>query len=81
LGVGETASVALPPGACDPLKMPRKEKFFRSKTDRILGGVCGGMADYLGLDPLLVRVLWVLSLTFGVGLVAYILLWLLAPEE
>ena len=49
----------------------------------MLGGVCGGMADYLGLDPVLVRVLWVvLTLAlFGTGLIAYILLWLLAPEE
>ena len=48
----------------------------------MVAGVCGGMADYLGLDPVLVRVLWVvISLTFGVGLLAYILLWLLAPEE
>ena len=48
----------------------------------MLAGVCGGFADYLGLDPLLVRVLWVvITLSFGLGLLAYILLWLLAPEE
>ena len=60
----------------------RKKRYYRSQTDRMLAGVCGGMADYLGLDPVLVRVLWVvITLTFGVGLLAYILLWLLAPEE
>jgi phage shock protein PspC (stress-responsive transcriptional regulator) len=63
--------------------MPSKKKYYRSKTDRMLGGVCGGMADYLGLDTVLVRVLWVvLTLAlFGTGLIAYVLLWLLAPEE
>ena len=60
--------------------MTSKKKYYRSQTDRIIGGVCGGMADYLGLDPLLVRILWVVTLTFGIGLIAYILLWLLAPE-
>jgi phage shock protein C len=61
----------------------RKERYYRSQTDRMLAGVCGGMADYLGLDPLLVRILWVVItlILFGAGLIVYILLWLLAPEE
>jgi len=62
--------------------VPRTKRYYRSQTDRMLAGVCGGMADYLGLDPVLVRVLWVvITLTFGIGLLAYVLLWLLAPEE
>ena len=61
--------------------MTSKKKYQRSQTDRMLAGVCGGMATYLGIDPVLVRILWVvITLTFGIGLLAYILLWLLAPE-
>ncbi|MBD3160876.1 MAG: PspC domain-containing protein [Candidatus Eisenbacteria bacterium] len=62
--------------------MAAKKRLYRSRTDRVLAGVCGGLADYLGMDPVLVRVLWVvIVLSFGVGIIAYILLWLLTPEE
>ncbi len=58
-------------------------RYHRSKSDRVLGGVCGGLADYLDLDPLLVRVVWVgvTVATFALGAVVYLLLWLLAPEQ
>lgn len=60
-----------------------QDRYVRSRSDRVLAGVCGGLADYLDLDPTLVRVLWVVITIFsvGIGVVAYILLWLLAPEE
>lgn len=58
------------------------KQLFRSRDKRILGGVCGGIADYLDVDPLLVRALWVLvTLLGGSGFVAYVVLWLLIPEE
>jgi len=62
---------------------PPPKRFTRSKSDRKLAGVCGGVARYFNMDPTLVRVLWVvLSLvSFGAGVVGYILLGLLAPEE
>lgn len=54
----------------------------RSKTDRVIGGVCGGLAEYLALDPLLVRILFIiLGIVTGMGVVAYILLWVLVPAE
>ena len=53
-----------------------------STTNRKLGGVCGGVAQYLGIDPTLVRVLWVLSvLLAGFGVLAYIIMWIVVPEE
>jgi phage shock protein C len=57
--------------------------YRRSKSDRKIAGVCGGLAKYFGMDPTLVRVLWVVLtlVSFGAGLVGYILLWVLAPEE
>jgi len=36
-----------------------EKRIYRSKTNRIIGGVCGGVGDYLGIDPVLVRLLWV----------------------
>lgn len=60
-----------------------RERYVRSRSDRVFAGVCGGLAAYLDVDATLVRVVWVVVtiLAVGAGLVAYILLWLLAPEE
>jgi phage shock protein C len=54
----------------------------RSSTDRVIGGVCSGLASYLKLDPVLVRIIFVLLAIFGGGgLLAYIILWIILPEE
>jgi phage shock protein C len=57
--------------------------FRRSRGDRWIAGVCGGIAARTGLDPDLVRVLAVLLAVFGhlVGLIAYLAAWALVPEE
>ena len=53
-----------------------------SQTDKKLGGVCGGLADYFGIDSLIVRLAFVaLILGWGSGLLLYILLWILAPKQ
>jgi len=55
--------------------------FLRSGTDRMAGGVCGGLADYTGIDATLWRVGAVLfSLTGGAGVVVYLLLWVAVPS-
>jgi len=55
---------------------------LRKSNDRILGGVCGGMAEWLGWDPTLVRILYVIvsiaSVAFP-GILAYLVLWLIMP--
>jgi phage shock protein C len=58
-----------------------KRMLFRSPTDKLIGGVCGGMADFLGWDPSLVRIAWVVLtlVTGGGGILAYIALWILLP--
>lgn len=62
-------------------KQDKVKKLYRSKKNRILGGVCAGVAEYLGIDPNIVRVIWVIvSLVYGLGLLAYIVMWLLVPE-
>ncbi len=57
-------------------------RLVRSTDDRMIGGVCAGVADYLGLDVTLVRVLVVVGAIFGLGslVVAYGVAWLLMPE-
>lgn len=57
--------------------------FYRSASDRWIAGVCGGLARFWGIDPLLVRVLWIVGsiLTVVGGIVAYILIWALAKEQ
>lgn len=57
-----------------------KKKLMRSSTDKKIGGVCAGLADYFDLDPTLIRVLWLLAVLFaGCGLLAYIILWIVLP--
>ena len=57
-------------------------RLYRSKTNRIIAGVCGGLGDYFKVDPTLIRLLWVLlTLSGGAGLVAYIIAWAIIPEE
>ncbi len=54
----------------------------RSRDDRLIAGVCGGLAKWFDVDPLIVRVIAVVSvLISGVGLVAYPVLWIVAPLE
>ena len=58
---------------------PRK-RLVRSSTDSKIAGVCGGLADYFDIDPMIVRILWVvLVVCGGTGLLAYIILWIVLP--
>ena len=58
------------------------KKLTRSRKNRIIAGVCGGIGEYLNVDPVLVRVLWVLfCLAGGSGVLAYIICWILIPEK
>ena len=57
-------------------------KFYRTSDDKIIGGVCGGIAKYFKFDPTVVRIVTlVLVLAAGTGLFVYVLLWLLTPES
>jgi len=60
------------------------KRIYRSKKDRMLGGVCGGMAEYFNTDPVLIRILWVIfSLITAVltGILAYAICWIIIPEN
>lgn len=57
-------------------------KLYRSKKSRIIAGVCGGIGEYFKVDPTLIRLLWLLiSIMGGSGIVAYIIAWIIIPEE
>lgn len=59
-----------------------ENRLYRSKTDVILGGVCSGLGKYLHIDPTLVRLFFIIiTLAGGVGVLAYIILWVVVPEE
>ncbi len=60
--------------------MPKR--LYRSRKDKMLGGVAAGLAEYFDIDPTLVRVIFVVSLfAGGAGIIAYIILWIIVPEE
>ncbi len=65
-------------------QLPAPKRLIRSRADRKIGGFCGGMGHYLGLDVTLVRLVWVLvTLMSGIfpGVVVYVLGWIIVPEE
>ncbi len=63
-----------------PAGPPVRTQLRRSRTDKIIGGVNGGLAEYSGIDPLLWRVGFVaLAFAGGTGVIVYLLLWLLMP--
>jgi phage shock protein PspC (stress-responsive transcriptional regulator) len=62
---------------------PAYKRLTRNTEDGILGGVCAGLADYLGVDVTLLRLLTVVGAIFGLGslVVAYVVAWVLIPER
>jgi phage shock protein PspC (stress-responsive transcriptional regulator) len=63
----------------DPTATPGRPVLRRSSTDRMLGGVCGGLAEYSSIDPILWRVGMVALGLLGPGVIVYLLLWVLMP--
>ena len=59
-----------------------KKRLFRSTKERMIGGVCGGLAEYFNIDPTIVRLAWAfISLaSVGFGVVAYFIAWIIVPE-
>jgi len=57
-----------------------EKKLYRSRTNKTIAGICGGLGEYLNLDPTIVRVLWVLLSFWGPGLIAYIVMACVIPE-
>jgi len=59
-----------------------EKRLYRSQTDRMVGGVCGGLGKYFGVDPNLVRLAFAVLFAFGGGgLPLYLILWIVVPDE
>ncbi|MBR5687466.1 MAG: PspC domain-containing protein [Prevotella sp.] len=59
-----------------------QRRFYLSSTDKKIGGVCGGLGEYFNIDSLLIRVGFVAAFfALGTGVMAYLILWLLAPKH
>ena len=58
-----------------------EKKLYRNTQDKMLAGVCSGIAEYINLDPTVVRVIWALLTLTSIGLVAYIICALIIPEK
>lgn len=62
--------------------MNQNKKLYRSQSNVMLGGVCAGLGDYLGIDPTLVRLIFVVMfLTASFGFWLYVILWIIVPQE
>ena len=59
------------------------KRLYRTEgPDALLCGVCGGIAEFFGIDPTIIRVLWIIcSLLFGSGILAYLICWLVIPRQ
>ncbi len=61
--------------------MDERKRLYKSRNNKMICGVCAGIADYFNIDPTIVRVLWaVLALAAGSGILAYILCAIIMPE-
>ncbi len=59
-----------------------RKRLYRSRKDRMIGGVSGGIAGYFDIDPVIVRALFIITtLGWGLSIVAYIVLWIIVPDE
>lgn len=64
------------------MKIKVSKRLYRSRKERRLAGVCGGVADYLGVDPTLLRMLWVIfAVAGGPGVLLYLIMAVVVPEE
>jgi phage shock protein C len=62
--------------------MTATRKLYRSKTNRQVAGVCGGLAEYFNLDVTLIRILFVvLALLGGSGVILYVAMWIIVPKQ
>ena len=82
-----TAATTAPDHTTDPVNpappaAAQEKRLTRSRDDKYLGGVCGGLAEYVGVDANVVRLLVVVGTILGLGtlIVAYVAAWLLLPE-
>lgn len=58
------------------------KRLYRSNKDKVIAGVCGGLGEYFGIDPVIIRLIWVIfALCGGAGILAYLIAWLIIPKK
>jgi phage shock protein C len=58
------------------------KRLFRSENERVLGGVCGGLGEYIGIDPVFVRIFFIIWMILGeAAVLVYFILWIVMPNE
>ncbi len=62
---------------------PKVRRLYRSRSEKVLCGVCGGIADYFGIDPVIVRLFWVLATLVSppAGILGYIIACVIVPKQ
>ena len=62
---------------------PKGKLLYRSRSSHVISGVCGGMGAYFGIDPALIRILWVVlaAVSLGTVLIVYLICWVIIPLE
>lgn len=64
------------------IKMIVMKKLYRSKNDKKIAGVCGGLAEYLNVDSTIIRLIWLACILLcGFGLLLYAIAWIVMPDE
>jgi len=59
-----------------------KKRLYRSELNKVIAGVCGGLGDYLGIDPVFIRIFFILWTVLGeMGVLAYLILWVVMPTQ
>lgn len=59
--------------------MAKIKRLHRSSTNKIIGGVCGGIGEYFNVDPTIIRLVWLLFGFMGGGILAYLIAWIIIP--
>jgi len=57
------------------------KRLYRSNTNKVIAGVCGGIGEYFDVDPVLIRVVWIVFGLMGAGILAYMVAWIIIPKE
>ena len=63
--------------------MAKHKKLYRSKKEKMIAGICGGIGEYFDADPTLVRLIWAFAtiISLGFGIIAYLIAWIIIPEK
>lgn len=80
LGTPEDISDKEEPSSHDKFSSPGYHRMYRDTDHRIIGGVCSGMGAYWNIDPLIIRIIFVILAFTGLGLIVYLILYIVLPE-